>query len=168
MCDSKFVYRQPTSCNNNALLIIPISSTCFGRWFRQSSGALDCVYSLWYNAPTSCNTQSSAPEDGRNHHQKHVELIEIINKPLLLHLVSCVYYWSSCSASVTLIRFKLKLNVLDRFSKNTHISNFMKICLVGPKFYMWTDRRTDRCTDRRKDYRHDEAKRRFSQFCVRT
>ena len=36
-------------------------------------------------------TQSSAPEDGRNHCPKHVELIRIINKPLLLHLVSCLY-----------------------------------------------------------------------------
>jgi hypothetical protein len=36
---------------------------------------------------TSCNTQSSAPEDGQNDYPKHVELIEIINKPLLLHLV---------------------------------------------------------------------------------
>ena len=69
-------------------------------------------YSLWYNAPTvlpagsleaelpgyrqelqwmhyttSYNTQSSAPEDGRDHRPKHVELIGIINKPLLLHLV---------------------------------------------------------------------------------
>jgi len=35
---------------------------------------------------TSCNTQST-PEDGRDHHPKHVELIGIINKPLLLHLV---------------------------------------------------------------------------------
>ena len=34
------------------LLIISISSTCFGLQFRPSSGALDCVYSLWYNAPT--------------------------------------------------------------------------------------------------------------------
>jgi hypothetical protein len=33
-----------------------------------------------------------APEDGRNHHPKHVELIGIINKPLLLHLVGCLYY----------------------------------------------------------------------------
>jgi len=40
---------------------------------------------------TSCNTQSSAPEDGRNNSLKHVELIGIINKPLLLHLVGCVY-----------------------------------------------------------------------------
>ena len=61
-------------------------------------------YSFWYNAPTmlpagyrpatswvhytkSCNTQSSAPEDGRDHRPKHVELIGIINKPLLIHLV---------------------------------------------------------------------------------
>jgi len=36
---------------------------------------------------TSCNTQSSAPEDGRDHRPKRVELIGIINKPLLLHLV---------------------------------------------------------------------------------
>ena len=61
-------------------------------------------YSLWYNAPTmlpagsrpatswvhyttSCNTQSSAPEDGRDHRPKPVDLIGIINKPLLLHLI---------------------------------------------------------------------------------
>ena len=39
-----------------------------------------------------CNTQSSAPEDGRNYRPKHVELIGIINKTLLLHLVGCLYY----------------------------------------------------------------------------
>jgi hypothetical protein len=37
--------------------------------------------------PTRCNTQSSAPEDGRDNRPKQVELIGIINKPLLLHLV---------------------------------------------------------------------------------
>ena len=42
---------------------------------------------LWVHYTTSCNTQSSAPEGGRDHRPKHVELIEIINKPLLLHLV---------------------------------------------------------------------------------
>ena len=41
---------------------------------------------------TNCNTQSSAPEDGQNNCPKHVELIGIINKPLLLHLVGCLYY----------------------------------------------------------------------------
>jgi len=36
---------------------------------------------------TSCNTQSGTLEDGWDHHPKHVELIGIINKPFLLHLV---------------------------------------------------------------------------------
>ena len=74
-------------------------------------------YSLWYNAPTilpagsleaelpgfrsatswvhyttSCNTQSSAPEDGRDHLLKHVGLFGIINKSLLLHLDGCLCY----------------------------------------------------------------------------
>ena len=49
-------------------------------------------YSLWYNAPTSSNTQSGVPEDGQNNCPKHVELTGIINKPLLLHLVGCLYY----------------------------------------------------------------------------
>ena len=41
---------------------------------------------------TNCNTQFSAPEDGQNNCPKHVELTGIINKPLLLHLVGCLYY----------------------------------------------------------------------------
>ena len=36
---------------------------------------------------TSCNTQSSAAEDGRDQRPKHVELVGIINEPSLLHLV---------------------------------------------------------------------------------
>ena len=65
-------------------------------------------YSLWYNAATmlpvghrpatslvhyttSCNTQSSASEDGQNNCPKNVELTGSI-KPLLLHLVGCLYY----------------------------------------------------------------------------
>jgi len=46
----------------------------------------------WVHYTTSCNTQSSAPEDEQNNCPKHVELIRIINKPLLLHLVGCIYY----------------------------------------------------------------------------
>ena len=41
---------------------------------------------------TNCNTQSSAPEDGQNNFPKHVELTGIINKPVLLDLVVCLYY----------------------------------------------------------------------------
>ena len=41
---------------------------------------------------TSCNTQSSAPEDGQNNCPVHVELTGIIYKPLLLHLVGSLFY----------------------------------------------------------------------------
>ena len=54
------------------------------------------------NYTTSCNTHSSAPEDGRNYRPKHVELIGIINKPSLLHLVGCLYY---CMVVVVLVVF---------------------------------------------------------------
>ena len=53
---------------------------------RLPAGVIPVLYT------TSCNTQSSAPEDGRNHRPKHVQLIGIINKPLLFHLVGCLYY----------------------------------------------------------------------------
>ena len=46
----------------------------------------------WVHCITSCNTQSSVPEDGQNNCPKHVEVTGIINKPLLLHLVGCLYY----------------------------------------------------------------------------
>ena len=39
----------------------------------------------------SCNTQSSAPEDGKSNCPKHVELTGIITNPLLLHLFGCLY-----------------------------------------------------------------------------
>ena len=46
--------------------------------------------------------QSSAPEDGRNYRPKNVELIGIINKPLLLHLIDCLYYKFSVLFSINI------------------------------------------------------------------
>jgi hypothetical protein len=43
-----------------------------------------------YIIPQAVNTV--IPEDGQNYRPKHVGLIGIINKPLLLHLVNCLYY----------------------------------------------------------------------------
>ena len=51
----------------------------------------------WVRYTTSCNTQSNAPEDGRDQRPKHVELIRIINKPLLLHLVGVYIIYSTGS-----------------------------------------------------------------------
>ena len=71
-------------------------------------------YNLWYNAPTmlpatgrqhrgciipqAVTQQSNAPEDGRDHRPKHVELIGI-DKPLLLHLVGVYINYSNDARS---------------------------------------------------------------------
>ena len=72
---------------------IPVFSTALlrgDRWWLDVAGRWPAT--SWEHYTTSCNTQPSAPEDGQNNCTKHVELIGIINKPLLLHLVGCLYY----------------------------------------------------------------------------
>ena len=80
-------------------------------------------------------TQSSAPEDGRKYLPKHVELNEITNKLLPLHLVGCLYYYIRDARShkhkihnmfTTRIKFH-KLNYNDQLdnsmkAKAKHIS----------------------------------------------
>ena len=61
----------------------------------------------------------------------------------------------SCKGLIFPIRFQGNLNFLDRFSKNTQISDFMTVRQVEADLFH-ADRQTDR---------HDEANRRFSQFC---
>ena len=56
---------------------------CYSLWNGKTS---------WGHYTTSCNTQPSAPEDGQNNCSKHVKMTEIINQPLLLHLMGCLYY----------------------------------------------------------------------------
>ena len=72
---------------------------CYSLWYNATTmftvaGSLETPLpgyrpaTWWVHYTTCCNTQSNAPEDGRDQRPKHVELIGIINKPLLLHLVS--------------------------------------------------------------------------------
>ena len=68
-------------------------------------------------------------------------------------------YWSSFKVPVNLNRFSSNLNYLNRFSKNTHISNFTKIRPVGADMFH-VDRRMERQTGR-----HDEVNSYFPQFC---
>ena len=82
----------------------------------------------WVHYTTSCNTQSGAPEDGRDQRPKHVELIGTINKPLLLHLVG-VY--------IRIDNFKniifYAIEKLKRWDANTHIEQMIsKFCNFLP------------------------------------
>ena len=67
-------------------------------------------------------------------------------------------HWLSCKVLVILSDFNENC-FLDRFSKNTQISNFMKIRPMGAELFH-ADRLTDRQTDR-----HEETNSGFSQFC---
>jgi hypothetical protein len=51
-------------------------------------------------------------------------------------------YWFSCEVPVILTTFERNLNILDRYSKNKPISNFMKIRSVGAELFH-ADMRTE-------------------------
>jgi len=78
---------------------------------------------------------------------------------LILRRIERDYHkWAYCRSTYKVIVivtiFSLNLNFLSRISKNTHISNFMKIRWVGVELFQadgWTDR-------------HDEANRLFRNF----
>ena len=72
--------------------------------------------------------------------------------PCIIHVHRC-----SCKVPVILVRFYWNLNFLYIFSKNTLISNFIKIRPLGAEL-SHVDRRTNR---------HDEANSRFLRFCER-
>ena len=74
------------------------------------TGVVQCTDDAAYRQHFRCIVpqsvkQSSAPEDGRNYRSKHVELIDITNNVLLLHLVGCFYYCTrfNCTATLPLL-----------------------------------------------------------------
>jgi len=67
------------------ILLISISSTCFGRQFRPSSGALDCVYSLWYEALTMLPAGSTAVTTWAEASNLNQTFVEAPHRILILH-----------------------------------------------------------------------------------
>ena len=59
----------------------PPTDKTIREWYMNSSRVAACAL-----------RNEDAPEDGQNNCPKHVELTGIINKPLLFHLVGCLYY----------------------------------------------------------------------------
>jgi len=89
-------------------------------------------------------------------------------------------YRFSCKVPVIVVRFWRNLDLPNRFSKNTQILNFMKICTVGAEL-LHVDWQTDRQTDTRSSQSlleilqkllknsilTSQYKRRFSKFKIR-
>ena len=90
---------------------------CYSLWYHDPRCCRPVAWKLplpgywpatsWVHYTASCNTQSSAPEDGQNNCPKHVELIGIINKPLLLQQVGCLYYLYQWCAFKQISHFKI-------------------------------------------------------------
>ena len=72
--------------------------------------------------------QSSALEDGQNNFPKYVELTGIINKPLLLHLVGCLYY-------LYFITFFLRLVKKSQFISLQNIVYFITLPVLVRKIF---------------------------------
>ena len=73
-------------------LILPIFRST--RLCVTAGQATSCVHYT-----TSCNTQSIAPEDGRDQRPKCVELIGVTNKPLLLPVVGVYVIYNNDARS---------------------------------------------------------------------
>ena len=103
----------------------------------------------------SCSTQSSAPEDGQNKCPKHVEQTGIINKPLLLHLVGCLYYlYQLCtlkqiSDNEIFLLIKYIKSVLWRVAKRLSYIEDTRCLMINVK-----SGDTDRSHCAMTDYRH--------------
>ena len=82
------------------------------------------------HSTTSCNTQSSAPEYGQNNCPKHVELTGIINKPLLLHLVGCLYY-------LYLFIYFFRLSKQSQFIPLQNVVYFITLLLLVCKIFIF-------------------------------
>jgi hypothetical protein len=64
---------------------------------------------------TSCIAQPNSPEDGQNNCPKHVKLIGIISKQLLLHVVGCLLHYFKIFWAQE-ISFHVKYSFLRPFS----------------------------------------------------
>jgi len=77
-------------------------------------------------------------------------ILRRIQRDIVISVLRSSYY-----VPALVVRFESRVNFLDRFSKHTLISNFMKICPVGVEFFHAGGRRTDG---------YDEANSRFTSF----
>jgi len=98
----------------------------------------------WVHYTTSCNTQCSALEDGRDLRPKYAELIGIITKPLLLHLVGCLYYLYQCYTikQISIIHGKFNLSLWPSHGDRMH--NWSRVIAIKPEWEQHKHERVSR------------------------
>jgi len=94
----------------HSLFISVRRSTCFGRFFRPSSGAQNCTYSVryWSDKYLTLYVPFWAPDDGRKNLPKHVERLTEINK--LWNVASCWLFSANILAMHGHMNFERFLN----------------------------------------------------------
>ena len=108
-------------------------------WKRRNSASRLPAGFIPVHYATSCNTQSSAPED---HSPKHVELIGIIHKPLLLHLVDVYVIYvngarsSKYQSSIISLRSTLALWQLEITTSQNYVCTFTLFIIVHSCYYI--------------------------------
>ena len=91
----------------------------------------------WVHYTTSCNTHSSAPEDGQINCPKHVQLIGIINKPLLLHQVGCLYYlYQWCTVNIVASSW-LSILFISMMHGQANINNLFILISSTATLHKW-------------------------------
>ena len=88
----QFVIDDQKDANFLYIYLYPISSTYFGGCFCPSSGALDCIYSIWYSPPTLLPAGAKfhlVHDTGR--HQQRWTISEALNT------VNCSWWWVKTS-----------------------------------------------------------------------
>jgi hypothetical protein len=108
-------------------------------WKWRNSASMPPATGYWpatslVHYTTSCNTQSSAHEDGRDQRPKHVKLIGIINKPLLLHLVG-VYFIYINGARSNKYQAETLFSTLERSKK--FVLMYWRVPFCFPFFRLW-------------------------------
>ena len=68
------------------IYLYQISSTCLGRCFRPSSGALDCIYNFWYSPPMLL------PAGVMDEMEHRWTISEVVNT------VKCSWWWAKTSS----------------------------------------------------------------------
>jgi hypothetical protein len=117
-----------------------IRPTCFGRYFRPSSGALDCIYSFWY-CPTILMLAGVIDEMELTYSQFH--LIHQWTVSEAVNTVKCSWWWAktspeTCRADrVQINKPKICIFLVINYESLPSLPQGLIASISKPKFCQW-------------------------------